>query len=176
MSHLRQTEPKRVSVADYDFYIKPFPAFKAANITGELASTLTPLLSALAPLVEALDKGDSSEKSLMDLDINDAKVVSSVSGAFEGISGNRIETLLRKLLIANKNIAVELPDQEGHVEQALLDEDLANELFCGELQDMFILAFEVVRLNYNGFFKKIAGRFGKGKAVGPTMESRNMEF
>ena len=43
----------------------------------------------------------------------------------------------------------------------LLTEDLANEVFCTDVQDMFILAFEVIRTNYNGFFKKLGDRFGK---------------
>ena len=48
----------------------------------------------------------------------------------------------------------------------MLDMDLVNEIFCGEVQDMFILAFYVIRLNFNGFFKKLAGRFGKaGEAL-----------
>lgn len=174
MSRLRQTEPKRVTVSGYNFYIKPFPAFRAANITGELASVLTPLLSALAPLVEAFDK-DDSQKDLMDLDISDEKVMSSVATAFEGISGNKVELLLRKLLIGSQNIVVELTDEDGNKDQEILDEDIANEVFCGELQDMFILAFEVVRLNFNGFFKKIAGQFGKGKVAGTAMESQNTE-
>ena len=42
----------------------------------------------------------------------------------------------------------------------MLTEDLANEVFCEDVQDMFLLAFEVIRTNYNGFFKKLGGRFG----------------
>ena len=36
----------------------------------------------------------------------------------------------------------------------------SNEVFCEDVQDMFLLAFEVIRTNYNGFFKKLGGRFG----------------
>ena len=42
----------------------------------------------------------------------------------------------------------------------LLTEDLANEVFCEDVQEMFMLAFEVVRSNYNGFFKKLGDLFG----------------
>ena len=48
---LKQVTPTKVSVGDMEFYIRPFPAFRAANITGELASVLAPLLGVLAPLV-----------------------------------------------------------------------------------------------------------------------------
>ena len=52
MARLRQTEPKKETIGDYNFYIKPFPAMVAANLTGDLASLLTPVLAALLPLVE----------------------------------------------------------------------------------------------------------------------------
>ncbi len=48
---LKQVTPTKVPVGDMEFYIRPFPAFKAANITGELASVLTPLLGMLVPLI-----------------------------------------------------------------------------------------------------------------------------
>ena len=33
-------------------------------------------------------------------------------------------------------------------------------VFCGDIQDMLILAMEVVKLNYSGFFSKLAAQFG----------------
>ena len=51
---LKQVTPTRVTVGDMDFYIRPFAAFKAANITGELAGVLAPVLGVLAPLVSDL--------------------------------------------------------------------------------------------------------------------------
>ena len=92
--------------------------------------------------------------------------------SMEGFSGAKVESMMKKLLVAHKNIVVELPvyDEDGvemdEAEQEVLDMDLVNEIFCGEVQDMFILAFYVIRLNFNGFFKKLAGRFGKaGEAL-----------
>jgi len=41
-----------------------------------------------------------------------------------------------------------------------LTKDIVNEMFCGDIQDMFALAIEVVKVNYNGFCKKTAARFG----------------
>lgn len=41
-----------------------------------------------------------------------------------------------------------------------LDTDIANEVFCGELQDMLMLCAEVIRLNYSSFFKRIGTQFG----------------
>lgn len=59
-----QMEAKKVTVGENSFHIKPFSAFKAANLTGELASVLSPLIGAIAPLV-----GDGD---LMDVDVNKA--------------------------------------------------------------------------------------------------------
>lgn len=149
---LKQMEPTKETVGGYNFYIKPFAAFKAANLTGELASVLAPLLGALAPLVS-----DQKEGSLMDVDA--AQAAEALSNC-TNISGDKMEKLMQKLLLGG-HIVVELPDEEGEFKPERLDMDIANEIFCGEVQDMFILCFHVIKLNFNGFFKKIAGLSGK---------------
>ena len=154
---LKQMEPTKETVGGYNFYIKPFAAFKAANLTGELASVLAPLLGALAPLVS-----DNKEGSLMDVDA--AQAAEALSNC-TNISGDKMEKLMQKLLLGG-HIVVELPDEEGEFKPERLDMDIANEIFCGEVQDMFILCFHVIKLNFNGFFKKIAGLSGKaGSAI-----------
>ena len=154
---LKQMEPTKETVGGYNFYIKPFAAFKAANLTGELASVLAPLLGALAPLVS-----DQTEGSLMDVDA--AQAAEALSNC-TNISGDKMEKLMQKLLLGG-HIGVELPDEEGEFKPERLDMDIANEIFCGEVQDMFILCFHVIKLNFNGFFKKIAGLSGKaGSAI-----------
>lgn len=163
---LRQMEPMKVKVGGYNFYITPFPAFKAANITGELASVLAPILGVLAPLVDGgsqkgeMNGEDSDSGNLMDIDAGKAAEAMANCSA---ISGDKLEKLMQKLLLGG-HIAVEAPDQNGEVEAQRLDKDLANELFCGEVQDMFVLCFHVIRLNFNGFFKRFATRSGKAGA------------
>lgn len=152
---MKQLEPREVAVGENTFYIRPLPAFKAANISGELAALLLPIVSGLAPLLGSVDTGEEG-KGLLDIKLEDA--APAVAGAFSSISGDKVEAILKHLLIAGKNIAVELPD-EGRPQT--LTEDLANEIFCEDVQDMFLLAFEVIRTNYNGFFKKLGDRFGK---------------
>ncbi|MEZ3504799.1 MAG: hypothetical protein K1W25_15370 [Lachnospiraceae bacterium] len=155
---LKQMEPTKEKVGGYNFYIKPFAAFKAANLTGELASVLAPLLGALAPLVS-----DQKEGSLMDIDA--AQAAEALSNC-TNISGDKMEKLMQKLLLGG-HIVVELPDEEGETKAERLDMDIANEIFCGEVQDMFILCFHVIKLNFNGFFKKIAGLSGKVGSASP---------
>ena len=153
---MKQLESRTATIGENVFYIRPLPAFKAANMSGELASLVLPLLAGLAPLAT----GANADKGLFDIDLEEA--APAIGDAFSSLSGDKLEAILKHLLIAGKNISVETPDSE---KPQLLTEDLANEVFCEEVQDMFLLAFEVIRTNYNGFFKKLGTRFG------PAMEA-----
>lgn len=151
---MKQLEPREVKVGENIYYIRPLPAFKAANLTGELAALVLPLVSGLAPLIAAIDP-DKEDNGLLDIDVEDA--TPAVASAFAQLDGDKVEKILRHLLLSGNNISIEVPGEKTR----LLSEDLANEVFCTDVQDMFILAFEVIRTNYNGFFKKLAARFGK---------------
>ena len=151
---MKQMEVKAQREIDGNtFYIRPFPAFTAANISGELSSVIAPLLASLAPFLGA---GTSNEKGFMDIDAADA--APAFAKGVEGLSGDKVESLLRKLLTKYKNISVELADGK---DTQMLTDDLTNEVFCGNAQDMFILAFEVIKVNFSGFFKKISAPFGE---------------
>lgn len=161
---MKQMEVTEKKIGDSTFYIKPFPAFVAVNISGELASVLSPLLGGVAALVGNGNGEVGSEdkpKNIMDVDVEDA--LPALTSAFSSISGDRFEHLMKKLLINNKNISVECEATDGKVKP--LDYDLANEVFCGDVQDMYILCFEVIRLNFRGFFKKIGVQFGSLKEL-----------
>lgn len=157
---LKQIEPVIEKIGDNDFYITPFAAFKAANLTGELASVLTPLFSALIPLV--IKENEEKDGGLMDVDAVDA---ATAMANCTSISGDKLEKLIRKLILGG-HIVVEMTNEDGENETVKLDEDLANEIFCGDIQDMFILCFYVIKLNFNGFFKKFASLSGKEKLAG----------
>lgn len=145
---LKQLEPTIQVVSGMKFYITPFSAFKAANLTGELASTLAPLLGALAPL--------AGNGNIMDIDASKA---GEAMANCTCISGDNIEKLMRSLLLGG-HIVVEENQDLGIEEATQLDEDIINEIFCGEVQDMFILCYHVIRLNYKGFFGKFTSLFG----------------
>ncbi len=155
---MKRMEVTEKVIGENKFYLKPFPAFAAVNISGELASVLTPVLGGLASIVAAGQGDNLKDKtaSLMDVEIDDALPV--LTKSFSGLSGESLERLMRKLLIESGNISVECEATGGEVK--VLNKDIADEVFCGDVQDMFILAFEVIRLNFNGFFKKIAALFG----------------
>lgn len=147
---LKQMETHMEIVSGVKYYITPFPAFKAANLSGQLASVLAPLFSALLPLV-----GESNDFLNMDA----TKAAESI-GNCTNIDGNKLEMLMRQLLLSD-NIAAEIEDENGEKSIEKLSSDIVNELFCGNVQDMFVLCFHVIKINFNGFFKKLASQSGK---------------
>lgn len=159
---MKQLETKSVIIGEYTFYIRPFPAFKAAKLTGELTGLVAPLISGLLPIA-----GNSKDKSVLDVDLEPA--IPAISAAFSTLSGDKLEVVLKHLLITGRNVSVSGPGDE---KAKLLTEDTANEIFCAEVQDMFILAFEVIRTNYNGFFKKLATQFGPAISAWKKMSKK----
>ena len=153
---MKQLEVTEKKIGENTFYIKPFPAFEAAAISGDLATLITTILGSIAPLV-----GSDGDANIMDADLD--KALPLVTNAMSGLSGEKLSSLMKKLLINSKNISVEGEATDGEVKQMTLD--IANEVFCGEVQDMFVLCFEVIKLNYKGFFKKLAGRFGNLRGI-----------
>lgn len=158
MKQLKTTEKV---IGESHFYIRPFPAFTAANISGELASVLSPMLGGLVALIgadsgEEKDKKQNKPKNFLDADVEDAVPV--LAKSFSSLSGDKFENLMKKLLCDHKNISVESEVTGGQVVN--MDYDTANEIFCGDVQDMYILCWEVIKINFAGFFKKIGAQFG----------------
>ena len=149
---MKRLTPVVKEIGDNKFYIRPFSAFTAANMTGDLANVATPILAAIAPLV--VKAVGSEDKKVLDTDV--AEMAPSMQGAFSGLSGDKLERLSMKLLIEHQNISVETPESE---KAKLLTKDLADELFCGEVEDMFVLMWYVIQVNFSGFFKKLAAWF-----------------
>lgn len=79
---------------------------------------------------------------------------------------------MKKLLVNSKNISYEGIDDE---KPQLLTYDALNEIFCGNVQDMFVLAFKVIKLNYSGFFGKLTSRFGSLAGLAKKLEKMESE-
>lgn len=161
---MKRMEITEKVIGENTFYIKPFAAFTAANISGEVTAVLSPILGGLAPLFGEMEKesgkdseGEKSESAnWMDMDIE--KALPSIADALGNVSGDKVEHIMKRLLVIHGNVSVEGPDTDGDVKK--LDQDLADEVFCGEIQDMVILCYEVIKLNFRGFFKKLGARSG----------------
>ena len=140
-----------VTLSGYKFKIRPFPAFTAMNMSGEVISFLSPLFTVLAPLLASDDTN-----SVANTNINTTPI--------SLVSGDKVETIIKKLLVNHSNIIVEI---DGNPEP--LDFNLANEVFCGQAQDMYVLAYKVIAVNFPGIFSKINAQFGR---VGELLEKK----
>lgn len=149
---MKQMEVTMKKIGETNFYITPFPAFTSARISGELASVLAPILGSFGPMVKGADL-DNTE-NIMNENIEEALPI--ISDALSQLEGEKLEHLMKQLLVDHKNIAYD--DEDGETDR--LTYEAANELFCGEFQDMILLCWEVIKLNFSGFFKKIAGQSG----------------
>jgi len=153
---MKQFEAKERILDGNTFYIRPFPAFKSANISGELFSLILPMLGSLVPMANSAMKDNAD--NLLDKDIDFDKMAPSIVNGMSSVSGDKVERLLKTLLVKHKNISVELEDSDNAVP---LTEDMANEIFCSNTQDMYILAMDVIRINYSGFFGRLGSLFGE---------------
>lgn len=162
---LKQIEPKFVKLCDTDFAIYPFGAMKAANLSGELFKFFGPIVSGVVPLVLGSD-------DVMEMDVKNAMPL--VMGAFSVMDGDTVEKLLNKLLLGG-NISCSYISENGPVQEKL-SLDLLNAIFCQNIDDMYRLAYEVIKVNYAGFFEKLFnGQSGKLKEMIGKLMSEDTE-
>lgn len=152
---MKQMETTMKKIGETSFYIVPFPAFTSARISGQLVSIIAPIFGSFAPMLKGVDANNTD--SLMDMNIEEA--LPTISEALSQIDGDKLEHLMKQLLIDYRNVSYK--DEEGEVDTLTYDD--ANEIFCGEFQDMLMLCWEVIKLNFGGFFKKLTGQSGSLK-------------
>lgn len=175
---MKRMERTEKVIGENTFYIAPFAAFTAANISVELTAILSPMIGSMGAVVGEIDMKEAmkaanqpsfdtenaSEKAggfavedIMNMDVG--KLMPALARAFGSLSGDKFEHLMRRLLVDNQNISVQGEVTEGRTVN--LTADLANEVFCGEIQDMLLLCYEVIKVNFSGFFKKLGAQFGR---------------
>ncbi len=148
---MKQMDKTKKRINGTTFYIAPFPAFTAARVSGEHSSLLAPILGSLSPL---LGGEDADSKQFMDSDLE--KMLPIIASALGQLDGDKFEHLAKMLLVNYKNIV--FADEEGDTE--ILTEDDVNEIFCADLMGMITLGFEVVKINFGGFFRNLPSQFG----------------
>ena len=169
---MKQFNIQEKRIGENTYYLRPFPAMYGAVISGKLASVVAPIIGELGPAIGAVAKSgtkpnaekesdadgklDLGSIDISNLEIDD--VLPAIGAALSHLDGDKIESLIRDLLINGGNVSVCGSDTDG--DTLVLNQDLVNEIFCGELQDMLLLCYEVIRMNYKGFFKKLADQFG----------------
>lgn len=138
---MKRMETTEKVIGENTFYIRPFSAFTAANISAELTSVLSPMIGSVGVLIGKVDASgaeDSGAEDSVDLadimNLDMEKALPALAAAFGSLSGDRMEKLMLRLLVDNKNIAVEGEATDGRTVQ--MSKDLADEVFCGEVQDI----------------------------------------
>lgn len=167
---MKLMEATTVKIDGRNFAIYPFGAFYAANLSGELARFIGPFVAGGAPLLKMMA---SDNKDADDLDINE--VMPGVYKALEGLDGNKVEELLRKLLIIKGNVAVTVTNDFGVAEMKTLNGDIADEIFAQDIQNMYILAFHVIQVNFKGFFRKLLAQSGLQGVAEKILSSNNTD-
>lgn len=155
----KMMQPAEKHIGRYTFYIYPLTAFAAARLSTEIISLLAPLVGGIAG---ALKGGGSDEngndggnrKSLMDMDVSEAAPY--LAGLFSSLSADKTEMLLRELLLGGQVAVSEEESQDAEY----LTEDKCNEVFRRNTQNMYVLAFYVLKENYGDFFESIGNRSG----------------
>lgn len=167
MYSMKRQEKTEFHIGEYTFYVNKFSAFYSANISAELTKAISPVIGGIAPLVG----GFGEQFSLADVDLD--KAGAALQTAFSQLSGEDIEKIIAKLLVVTKNVSFSGPLTEGNVRILTMDD--ADEIFCGEVENMILLCVKVIELNYKGFFKKLAARFGVRAENMVTAELQNTE-
>jgi len=150
---MKQFDATQKTIGGNRFYIRPFPAFQCAYMSGEIIAFVAPVASSLLPMAGEAARGDAEGFADMDAE----KVAAMLSGGLSTVSGDKTEHILKLLLTNRKNVSV-LIDGEG--EEKTLDEDTANEIFCCCIFDMLVLAVEVIKVNFPDISKRLGGLFG----------------
>ena len=149
---------KEVQIDGITFFIFPFPVFTAARLTAQLSKVLSPILGGVIALLGSEDEtGEDTEK---DLSENVVAAIPTFTAAMQGLSPVEFEKLARELLVNSRNIAFKNQDYPNG---EILTEDAVNAIFAGNTQNMYILAFHVIKENYGGFFGKFKIPSGNAK-------------
>ena len=69
-----------------------------------------------------------------------------------------MERIIRRLLLDYNNVSLSGPFTDHKVKP--LDMDAINEVFCYNAQDIFVLCWDVINLNFRGFFGRLKLQFG----------------
>ena len=141
-----RTEVHVKSVEDATFYVQAFNPFGAIKILGDLQNIIAPIMGGVVG-----QQGD------------DVKVGMSVEAICKGlhdyVDGDNLLRVM-KMLIKPDFISVSI---EGGQPKRLTD-DLVNLVFAGRTQGLFELCYEVIKINYNGFFTIFGNLFGNQEA------------
>ena len=151
---------KDITIGSNVFHIAKFEPIKAMINLGGIQKIISPVignaLGGAKGINGVLDKDIANANDLKDL-------LPMLKGLFfglgENLDGDKINKLL-KILLDAEYISVDDPISGNTVK---LNQSMINTVFMGDygdLPDMMILAYEVVKVNYASFFTRLSTQFG----------------
>lgn len=140
----------QVTVGDREFSIQKFMMFTASRIGTDAIAALSPVLGGFG----ALAGGPGGEGGLLDQDI--AQLLPALGGALAGPEGAKLESILKSLLIKEKNVHFE--NEDGRPDT--LTQNNVDDVLDGDIGNMIALAVEVVKANYGSLFTMLGIQSG----------------
>ena len=141
-----RTEVHVKSVEDATFYVQAFNPFGAIKILGDLQNIIAPIMGGVV--------GQQGNDVKFDMSVE-----AICKGLHDYVDGDNLLRVM-KMLINPDFISVSI---EGGQPKRLTD-DLVNLVFEGRTQGLFELCYEVIKINYNGFFTIFGNLFGNQEA------------
>ena len=148
-------------IGEYKFYIHYFGAWTAQRIGLRFKDILARATASAAVEIGGVMKNMETE-NFFDLEAN-AALVPALIKIMRELDTSTLEDLTKELIINHKNIAFEPDGYTGSPDPRILDYDAADQIFSGDLQDMYILIAHVLKANYESFFVKGQALFGSLK-------------
>lgn len=144
-----RTEVRVKSVEDATFYVQAFNPFDAIKILGDLQKIIAPIMGGVVG-----QQGEEGENAKLGMSVE-----AICKGLHDYVDGDNLLRVM-KMLIKPDFISVSI---EGGQPKRLTD-DLVNLVFAGRTQGLFELCYEVIKINYDGFFTIFGDLFGNQEA------------
>ena len=146
-----RTEIKLKTVNDVVFHVQCFDPFTALRVLGDLQRVLSPIVGSMV--------GSANATDVESINILSKSISNICNGLHEYVDGETLVKLI-EMLVREDYISVSI---EGGTPKRL-SKDLVNLVFNGNPGGVLELAYEVVKVNYGGFFTIFSTLFGSQEA------------
>ena len=146
-----RTEIKLKTVNDVVFHVQCFDPFTALRVLGDLQRVLSPIVGSMV--------GSANATDVESINILSKSISNICNGLHEYVDGETLVKLI-EMLVREDYISVSI---EGGTPKRL-SKDLVNLVFNGNPGGVLELAYEVVKVNYGGFFTIFKNLFGSQEA------------
>lgn len=146
-----RTEIQLKTVNDVVFHVQCFDPFTALRVLGDLQRVLSPIVGSMV--------GSANATDVESINILSKSISNICNGLHEYVDGETLVKLI-EMLVREDYISVSI---EGGTPKRL-SKDLVNLVFNGNPGGVLELAYEVVKVNYGGFFTIFKTLFGSQEA------------